>query len=206
MFDDDEEYPQQRNELTDKLRELVDGEVKKELGNRHADLVWHQKERSRLSLELSAARLKIRGLENERTKFQKNHTKAVQRELFGGFTVGDVVYYAKPHEVGRIHCNTCNDTRKVNMSLGERTFLKECPDCYSSWYTRTIYEYKPQRDTVTQINTKLWGGGENRELEIYLDRRDGSSKAGTIFLTAEECQVYCDELNKKEQLKRSGQS
>lgn len=202
MIYEDEYQPQERDELTLKLRDLVDGEVKKELSNKHADFKWLQKERERINVELSAVRMKLRGLENERSKFLKEHTKTVQRELFGGFTIGDVVYYAKSHKAGDVHCPTCNNKRKVEMTLGERSFAKECPDCTANYFQRTIYEHKPQRDKVTQINTKLWAGGEGKELEIYLDQRDGSTKGTGIFRTIEECQAYCDELNEKEQAKK----
>lgn len=201
MYYDDEDPPQERDELFDKLRELIDAEVKKEMGVKAGDLKWLQKQRGLLNNELSEYRMKVRQLEKEKADFLKEHTKTVQRELFGGFTVGDTVYYAKSFESGRILCPTCNNTKKVEMSFGERTFVKDCPDC-PGYFSSIVYEYKPQRDKVTQINTKLWAGGDKRECEIYLDRRDGSLKANDMFQTIEECQAYCDGLNAKEQEKR----
>lgn len=202
---EDEYEPQERDELAEKLRELIDVEVKKELGNRHSDLEWLRKEKASAYAELSAARLKIRTLENEKSKFLKEHTKTVQRELFGRFTVGDVVYYAKHHKVGQVHCGTCNNTNKVETKLGERTISIKCPDCPNHWDS-IIYEYRPEKDEVRQINAKLWARGESSELKVYLHRYDGEKSDKELFLTIEECQAYCDEKNKIEQEKKQALS
>lgn len=205
MWDEDEYQPQERDELTEKLRELIDTEVRKELGNKLGDYRWLQKERTRINCELSKANMKIRELENEKSKFLKEHTKTVHRELFGSYTIGDIVYYAKSKECGKVTCETCNNSRKLETKLGERSFTIDCPDCHLSYYDRTIFEYTPERDKVNQINSRLWAGGERMELEVYLDRKDGTTNGVKIFRTEEECRSYCDEMNKKEQTKRIGQ-
>ncbi|ACT00274.1 hypothetical protein [Paenibacillus sp. JDR-2] len=202
---EDESYPPEQDELAISLRKIVDAEVKKELGAKLADLNWLREDRAKLNRELSQALLKIRYHEIDQAKILKEHTKTVHRELLGGFTIGDTVYYAKSTKIGEVKCGTCENARKVVMTLGDRKFNQDCPDCASNWYARQIYEYKPQQDKITQINVQIWARGECTKYEIYLDRKDGSvsssDKAG-LFKTLEECQLHCDELNKAEQAKQ----
>jgi hypothetical protein len=187
------------------IEKTIADRVNYELGEKLGHLRWLRNDRNRISHDLSLALAKIRKHENDAGKQQLIHEQAARRQLFGRFTVGDTVYITHRERVDKRVCQTCKNENKISVSFdspfGQRWLKVTCPDCDGNDWNKMIYKHHVRTDKVSQITCKLWRGG--RELEVWLEREDGSRRDEAIFMTLEEAQAYCDEKNAAEEAKKT---
>lgn len=115
------------------------------------------------------------------------------------FDIGEEFYYPK-YSSKLLNCPTCNGTGKVKTETKDYGVVEViCPTCkgnFSFYCTpkplaKVDYNYaEPNIDIIDNITIK-----GDKHIILYTGKYAINRK--DIFKTKEECQKYCDELNKK---------
>lgn len=180
------------------INKIVDEEVKIRLGNKLSEIGRLKKFESdyyKVSRELRSTEVKH---EKELQAAIKEAKDEVKRSIFGGYKLGDTVYYVIDCSE-RIPCSTCGGSGKVSANFGDRALKASCPDC--SYGKIRIKNYKPIKASISDITHKEWAQERCSKTSFWIQPVRGDSierDLEGLFKTEEECQKKCDELNAKE--------
>lgn len=195
-----EEYEYEpQDEFAVKVMELVKSEVQAKITETVDNLEIFRKANASLGEKIRRLESQIRTQDQEMKKVLVEKEKEVKRELLGGFTIGDTVYY--PDAKGTSEkCEKCNGTHKLLVTVNG-TDEERNIDCNKCDYGGKIltYTYYPRKDVISSAHLEM--NSTNKWLKFYLNREDRERKVELLFKTEEECQIHCDEKNAPKILK-----
>ena len=184
-----EEYLKKAEELFNKdLKKIV--EQTKEVYNFQNNLIQREKE---IEDKERALEDKERALYNQ-----------LRKELGLDLDIGQIVYIVKVNEKKYI-CTHCGGKGRINIEKDGIVYKAECPHCYYGSMVERKYETVNRQ--IEGISYRFYVSRDRKIREkfdyetdyIALTYESRTYKRKEIYLTLEEAQKACDELNQKEQ-------
>jgi hypothetical protein len=198
MYDNEDYEPQEHDELAVKVHELIKAEVDAKIIETVDSLAYQIKLNTEYRKTINELQAKIRNFEPDIKKALLEKEKEVKRTIFDGFVIGDKVYYAEGKKTKDIICKVCEGKRKVAAQFNGENIEIGCPSCCNGRpWDRMIYNYEPKSDVIEWLNIEM--NSSNKWIKFRLSRDVDKKEPKEVFRTLEECQAYCDEMNKKEQ-------
>ena len=131
--------------------------------------------------------------------FSEMDFKELQRQLFDGYAVGDIVYVPEYKIVSRELCPKCGGLGRYWGNLMGKDRVFDC-HCYSRHIVQK--EWTPNEDVIVFLSIGQFEDGEILK-EVML-KQTGSyfdehlfTNSQDLFKTKEDCQLSCDRRNQK---------
>jgi hypothetical protein len=198
MCEDMYEYENVPRELMEKIDCLIKDELNGRTGRTIEGLKRAEETNEMLKKTICNLRNEINMLNIKHKKELKKAFENGERKFCLGFIPGDEVYYVDSKR-RYTKCDKCNDG-KVEIEIFSKLTKVECPCCEGKGRIGKS-EYFPTKDIVSSL--KFWVVMEDqyianfplaeRNVEIYLKKRDYSMEPKELFKTIEECQNACNE-------------
>jgi hypothetical protein len=179
------------DEFSIQINELINNEVLSRTEQVSKDLEHYKKRTNELAKQLLEERQKVAGFDHKLKLALVEKAKEVTREFFGGFTVGDKVYY-KAYESERKTCETCQGNKKISVQINGSDKQISCPDC-NGYGAVGKSRCVPKEDKIRTARCEV--SDRNKWVTYYLHRKEYEEKE--VYETLEECQAACDEVNSK---------
>lgn len=188
------------------INQILDAEVEKRIKQR-MESYEEAIERDRQSFQqLNEFRRKYRDLERQlnqaSSEFIKQGEDNARRQIFGGLTMGEKVWFVKKRYVSK-KCETCNGLGNVSATFNGSEVKATCPDC--RYGNISHYEFDPMEGEISEIQFHTWYRGKNTSFKFvvkhkYINGDDTTSFSDTasIFKTKEECDKKIEQLSEEQ--------
>lgn len=211
------EFEEKIEELKESLRESVKDEVKEELKR----LRKENKELWELKINLAKIEDEYKRKQTE-LRFKMNNAKQEAREarlkeLFEDTGMSTILYHAGYNFVYKPKCNKCDNDRQIHFKSPSGKDYKEVCEC-----AKRYRKYIPISNELVKF---CMGDNCKKELTMWFTPKENSdtyylyderrvdyvyngqpfeeitvNETSLFFKTEEECQRYCDFLNKKNEI------
>ena len=221
-FDFDYYYEPQQAEIdaivdgaVSKIKDIVTGQAKTQINEQlqKADKIQEQYDKDQHiwqeihRRQANIIKEKTQELENLQKQYTKQRTEIPALE----FEIGDKVWHAKlNYHSEKLVCPTCQGKGIIQVALDEYGKVDiTCPHCKGSTWGDGIYRYieyntyDPELTTIDWVEIEISkSNNEKRILTTYHTKTHSGSMSHSydtneVFASQEECEKYCEELNKK---------
>lgn len=208
------EFEEKMEELKESLRESVKDEIKKELERLRKENQELKKVRDNWEEIKEGYRNKERELQRKMLTVEQEAKKARLNELFEASGMSTILYRATSKYVRKPKCNKCDEHRKIQFkSPSGRTYKEdcECDELFEKYIPREYSLVKFSLNTNNKRPLRMYfiASGIDDEFGLYnsevehiyngepFEQFPKQDIHTLFFKTEEECQRYCDFLNKQ---------
>jgi len=210
------------NEAFDKLKENLRTQIKddiKDIARRESNLSRDKERLNKDRLSIAERERDLNKRENELIKKEKEFFSTPFKKLKETILKDsfDKIYSIDDKYVKKEKCNNCNDKRKIRIKLYDNSTVEvDCP-CSKQIQTKIpkkrevcqIEIYSSKEECKFEIETYLFNDYNERAdridrsavfkkfSDLPEDIKNKGRKYGIYFTAKEECQLYCDFLNRQ---------
>ena len=211
FYDETSEFEQQVEEFKSALVKSVKAEYMNEIGRLRKENSELQETKKNFEVIKNEYRTKENSLKIETEQMERMIKQQRLSDLMKDFNV--IMYQAKTKSVYKSKCTKCDDNRQIHFSspLGkEMTEQCECAECKNKCIPTEHYccEFRLDNNRNKMLmwfkmnheDDYDWCGYDGSTLanKVYDNdmKFEDTDKYNTYFKTEEDCQKYCDWLNK----------
>lgn len=211
-----DEFEEKIEELKESLRESVKDEIKEELERLRKENQELKEVRDNWEEIKEKYRNKERELQRKMLTVEQEAKKARLNELFEASGMCMVLYRTDHKYVREPKCDKCDESRIIHFKSPSGRSLSEICEC-----NKTFVKHIPREYSLVKFSVNKSSFGDKRPLRMYfVPSNTGNefscydskveyiyngepfeeitiNETSLFFKTEEECQAYCNYLNKK---------